>query len=141
MSTTSTRFQMKLPDGTDGFDNDLYLKGNLQILDTQAAKVAETLATRSALKMEIVEVSFTSSGATSVINGTGNYANTYTSTPIVLAATVTQTVSYVDYMIQPWIVPTTSNFTCRLQVASDGTGTPHNFGSGTVKMKFLVIGS
>lgn len=37
MATTSTRFLMKVPEGTDTFDNEQYLKGNLNIIDEKAA--------------------------------------------------------------------------------------------------------
>jgi hypothetical protein len=131
---------MTLPDGTDGFDNDLYLKGNLQKLDTQAAKVAETLASASGLRMEIVEVTFNASGSSSSVMGTGTYAKPFNGTPLVLAGNATQLVSYVDTIIEPFISATANNFTCKLQVRYDGSVT-NNLSAGTIKMKFLVIGS
>jgi hypothetical protein len=41
MATTSTRFLMKVPEGTDTFDNEQYLKGNLNIIDEKAALKAD----------------------------------------------------------------------------------------------------
>ena len=41
MPTTSTRFLMKIPEGTDAFDNEEYLKGNLNIIDQKAALKSE----------------------------------------------------------------------------------------------------
>lgn len=141
MSSTSTRFGMKVPDGTDPFDNDLYLKGNLNIIDKDAAKLLETLFITGGLKAEIVEVSIPSSGSQNTLTSSlATYKNKYTSTPVVFAGTVTQSVSYVDTINEPFVNATTSGFTVKLKVAYNGVAF-ENFGSGTIKMKFLVVGT
>ena len=139
MSTTSTRFGMTLADGNENFDNDKFLKGPLQILDAGAAKIIETLAMAGGLTAEIVEVSFTSSGATNIITGSCTYANKYASNPLIIEGQVTQTVSYTDTMKKTtYTAQSTTGMTAKLQVNTSNPA--DNFGSGTAKMKFLIIG-
>lgn len=136
MSTTSTRFGLKVPDGTDSFDNDQYLKGNLNIIDQKAALVSDTVAAEGQ-KVEIVEVSLVSSGSTSSISGSGTFTKTYTIVPTILPGVVTQTVGYVDSMCYPFVSsPTLTGFQVKLVTSN----TVNNFGAGTVKMTFLVFG-
>lgn len=130
---------MKVPDGTDTFDNDLYLKGNLNIIDEKAAKVDETVAAKGQ-RMEVVEVSFIASGSTNSITATGTFSKPFTSKPVIMPASISQAIGYSDTMTYPHIpesAMTLSNFQVVIKTATS----TNNFQAGTLKMKFIVFGS
>lgn len=139
MSSTTTRFGLKIPDGTDVVDNDLFVKGNFNILEAQAAKKTETVAA-AGQQMEIVEVSFVSSGSTYVLDGDGVFAKTYTVKPTIIMGQISQQINYSDTMSYPFIPETTITLT-GFRVTVKTSVTTNNFGAGTLKMKFLVFGS
>jgi hypothetical protein len=140
MATTSTRFLMKVPDGTDTFDNDLHLKGNLNIIDEKAALKSESVASQVAgQRMEVVEITFTASGSVNSLTATGTFAKAFTSKPTIMPANITQAIGYSDTINYPHIPETSitlTNFTVTLKTAV----TTNNFQAGTLKMKFLVFG-
>jgi hypothetical protein len=142
MSTVSPKFGFKIPEGTDVFDNDLYIKGNLNILDANAAKKSETIEAAGE-KMEVIEVSFVCTGSTSNVTVLNKpFAKTYISPPVVLQANITQAVANgTDYMINPYIYGVTNTgFNVKIDTGVI-SGNQIIFTAGTIKMKFLVIGS
>jgi hypothetical protein len=138
MSTTSTRFLMKIPDGTDTFDNEQYLKGNLNIIDQKAAKVDETVKAEGQ-QMEVVEISFVASGSANVMTANGTFAKTYTVKPTIMPAHISQSIGYSDVMAYPYIPETSISLTGFTATVKTAVST-NNFQAGTLKMKFIVFG-
>jgi hypothetical protein len=92
-------------------------------------------------KLEVVEMSIVSNGTTPVLTGSATFSKTYINPPTVIYAGVSQIISYSESMISPYIDPTfitTEGFQCRFTTAYNGI--TNNFGNGTLKVKFLVIG-
>jgi hypothetical protein len=142
MASTSTRFLMKVPDGTDTFDNDQHIKGNLNIIDQKAALITETVASQATgQRMEVVEISFTASGTTNEVSGNGSFSKAFTGIPNVMPAQVTQATAYANRIMYPSITSvTTTGFTVTLKTSYTGAAL-ENFGAGTIKMKFVIFGS
>lgn len=83
-----------------------------------------------------VEVSFTSNGSQNTLTATYTFPTAYANIPTVLPCHVTQSIAYIDTISYPYITATKTNFTVVLKTSTRSD----NFGSGTAKMKFLVIG-
>jgi hypothetical protein len=138
MSTTSPNLGFILADGTDTFDNDRYIKGNFQIIDDNVLKKTKAVA-GDGQQMETIEVSFVSDGTSYTLTKNNTpFVKTYANPPTVLPGNITQSISYSDTMSYPFISNTTSG---SFSVVLKTSNTSNNFGSGTLKMKFLVFGS
>lgn len=138
MSSLSTNFGFQLADGTDDFDNDKYIKGNFQQIDANVLKKSQTVQTSSALKMEIVVVTFTANGSTNFVQQSFNFANTYTNPPTVVPGNISQPESYVDAMSYPYIFSVSkTGGTVKMSTANGA----NNFGAGNIVINLLVVGS
>lgn len=136
MSTTSTRFGLIIPDGTDSFNNEKYLAGNLKKVEELGALKSETVQAKGE-KLEFVEVSFSCDGNANSITATGSFQNAYDNPPEVFPGRITQSVSYVDRIGHPYITAVTkTGFTVKLATANP----TDLLGAGTAKMKFMVLG-
>lgn len=93
-------------------------------------------------KMEIVTVSIAVSGSNVMsINGSGTFKNHYNNPPLVAFANTTQTVPYVDCLINPFINSvTTTGFSVNFKTAYLN-GAQDYFGTGTFTTQFLVVGN
>lgn len=137
MSTTSPVHGFSLAEGNDTFDNDKYIKANFQKIDDTILPKDKTIAA-DGQNIEIVELSFVSSGTVNILQSSGTFAKTYVNPPTVMVGNISQSVTYSDTMDYPWINPTTNTtFSVTLKTSDRTT----NFGAGTLKVRFVVIGS
>jgi hypothetical protein len=90
-------------------------------------------------RIEIVEMTITTNGASSNALGSATFSKTYSSAPIVSYCYVSNSVGYSDVMLVPFIKNiTTTGFQCSFQVWYNGV--QNKFDAGTFKTKFLVFG-
>lgn len=138
MSSISPNLGFTLADPTDVFNNDTYIKGNFNIIDTNVLKKNQVVQ-GAGQKMEVVIMSVTCSGSVHTVSATSPaFANTYTAAPTVVPAYVVQSVSYADTMAFPFVNSISlTGFSCEFNTINS----VNNFGAGTLKMAFLVFGS
>lgn len=91
----------------------------------------------SGQRIEEIEVTFTPSGSSNSVSGTGVYSTAFASAPIIIPTYISsQSVSYSDRLLYPYIYGiTTTGFSVIMK--TDGSNL---LGTGTLKFKFLAIG-
>lgn len=109
---------------------------DVQSLLESLKTLADTKLSGAGELVEVMEVPFYCPGSTNVVVAHITFSKPFTTVPIILPGQVTEAVSYADVLAYPYIY-NQSKTGCSIQLHNYKDGL---FSSGTLRMKFLIIG-